>query len=101
MKLLLVQNPSFRLADQLESLFPGSKHVKDFNLTEDDDEEVWDFAAREGYTSVFKGFRFHVMHCTSRYSTKGDIYWLRELSSLLAEPIKSKISQITPRNRWS
>ena len=44
MKLLLDQNLSYLLVASLESAFPGSKHVKEFGLTEADDESLWRFS---------------------------------------------------------
>jgi predicted nuclease of predicted toxin-antitoxin system len=58
MKLLLDQNLSFRLIPKLDSLFPASKHVKDFGLTEDDDQRIWDLAADQGFTIVTKDADF-------------------------------------------
>jgi predicted nuclease of predicted toxin-antitoxin system len=37
MKLFFDQNLSFKLPPSLNSAFPGSKHVKDFDLTRKDD----------------------------------------------------------------
>ena len=53
MKLLLDQNLSFRLINQLSKTFPGSKHVKDFGLTEADDEQIWGYAAKNS-TLLFR-----------------------------------------------
>ncbi len=58
MKLLLDQNLSFRLTGQLSLNFPGSRHVKDFGLTEADDELIWEFAAKEEYVIVSKDSDF-------------------------------------------
>jgi len=48
------------LGDLLASnqLFPGSKHVKDFGLTGDDDEAIWDLALCEQFTIVSKDADF-------------------------------------------
>jgi len=44
MKLVFDPNLSFKLAPILDSVFPGSKHVKDFGLTGNDDEAIWELA---------------------------------------------------------
>ncbi len=54
MKLLLDQHLSFRLLTSLDLEFPGSKHVKDFKLTQVDDEVIWRFASENGFVIVFK-----------------------------------------------
>lgn len=58
MRLLLDQNLSQRLLPRLDPCFPGSKHVKDFGLTGDDDERIWRFAAAEGFILVSKDADF-------------------------------------------
>ena len=58
MKLLLDQNLSQRLLPRLMAHFPESKHVKDFGLTGDDDERIWQFAAQEGYILISKDSDF-------------------------------------------
>ena len=59
MKLLLDQNLSQRLIARLPALFDGSKHVKDFGMTGDDDERIWRFAAEEGFVLVSKDSDFY------------------------------------------
>ena len=58
MKLLLDQNVSYRLIASLSQAFPGSRHVKDFDLTQEEDEEIWRFAAEHGYVIVSKDSDF-------------------------------------------
>ena len=58
MKLLLDQNLSSKLIPLLDSAFPGSKHVKDFSLTREDDRDIWSFAAKNGFTIVSKDADF-------------------------------------------
>jgi predicted nuclease of predicted toxin-antitoxin system len=50
----LDQNLSFRLLPALALAFPGSKHVKDCGLSRADDEEIWRFAADNGFVIVSK-----------------------------------------------
>ena len=54
MKVLLDQNLSFRLVELFLSRFPGSRHVRDFGLTADDDEHIWALAKTEGFVIVTK-----------------------------------------------
>lgn len=58
MKLLLDQNLSFRLLAKVEGLFPSSRHVKDFGLTGDDDERIWNLARDQGFAIVTKDYDF-------------------------------------------
>jgi predicted nuclease of predicted toxin-antitoxin system len=57
-KLLLDQNLSFRLVAGLAGCFPGSAHVKDFGLTGDDDERIWNLAREQGFVIVTKDSDF-------------------------------------------
>ena len=58
MKLLFDQNLSFRLVPALSGAFPGSKHLKDFDLTREQDGPLWSFAAENGFTIVSKDSDF-------------------------------------------
>jgi len=58
MKLLLDQNLSFKLVPAVSVAFPGSKHLKDFDLTREDDKTIWSFAAENGFTIVSKDSDF-------------------------------------------
>ena len=58
MKLLLDQNLSFRLIGTLSSVFPDSKHVKDFDLIRAPDSAVWSFARENGFAVVSKDADF-------------------------------------------
>ena len=58
MKLLFDQNLSFKLPPRLNSAFPDSKHVKDFGLTGNDDEAIWQLALEQGFVIVSKDSDF-------------------------------------------
>lgn len=58
MKLVLDQNLSFKLTPSLDQAFPGSKHVKDFGLTGNDDEAIWKLAKDHNFTIVSKDSDF-------------------------------------------
>ena len=53
-RLLFDQNLSAKLVRRLADLFPGSAHVRDFELSRADDEAVWVRAAAEGFAIVTK-----------------------------------------------
>ena len=58
MKLVFDQNLSFKLISILDSVFPGSKHVKDFGLTGNDDEAIWVLALEQSFVIVSKDTDF-------------------------------------------
>lgn len=59
MKLLLDENLSYRIVRHIESTFPGSAHVKDYNLITASDLDIWEFAKRNSFTLVSKDSDFH------------------------------------------
>lgn len=58
MKLLFDQNLSFKLVSAMAPVSPGSKHLSDFDLTYEQDESIWSFAAKKGFTIVSKDSDF-------------------------------------------
>ena len=54
MTLLLDQNLSFKLVPEISAAFPGSGHLRDFDLTREDGEPIWNFAAEHGFAIVSK-----------------------------------------------
>ena len=58
MKLFLDQNLSFRMLKNLQGFFPGSRHVKDFGFTGDNDEDIWNFSAKNDFIIVSKDSDF-------------------------------------------
>lgn len=70
MKLLLDQHISFRLLRLLDAEFPGSRHVKDFNLTEVDDEVIWQFAIENDFVIVSKDLDFFHRSAVRGYPPK-------------------------------
>ena len=55
---LLDENLPPRLADVLQSEFSGSIHVHSCGLGSADDETIWEYARREGFTIVSKDSDF-------------------------------------------
>lgn len=75
MKLLFDQNLSFRLAEALDDLFPGSTQVRLVGLDRADDLTVWSRAAQDGYALVSQDSDFAEL-ATLRGSPP-KVIWLR------------------------
>jgi predicted nuclease of predicted toxin-antitoxin system len=60
-RLLLDENLSPRLASELSGQFPGSLHVRDVELIGQSDQQIWSFAAENGYTIVTKDDDFRAL----------------------------------------
>ena len=52
MKLLLDQNLSWKLVDQLQESYPGTTHIKTVLSTETDDPDIWLYAIEKGFIIV-------------------------------------------------
>jgi len=70
MKLLLDQNLSRRIPSVIGDLFPESDHVARHGLDRVSDEEVWSFAAKEGFVIVSKDSDFHQMSLVRGFPPK-------------------------------
>jgi predicted nuclease of predicted toxin-antitoxin system len=57
-KLLLDQNLSPRLIQELSALYAESVHIRDIGLHRADDESVWSYAAEHAFTLVSKDSDF-------------------------------------------
>jgi len=75
MKLLFDENLSFRLASQLDDLFPGSVHVETVTPRGTPDEEVWQIAREQGYTLISKDNDFRQLAFLRGAPPK--VIWLR------------------------
>lgn len=75
MKLLLDQNISRKLADELEDLFPRSNHVFLLGLHKASDEEIWDYARINGFTIITQDSDFNERSLVYGYPPK--VIWLR------------------------
>lgn len=75
MRLLFDQNLSFRLADSLADVYPGSSHVRNLRLDEADDNDIWRYAAENGFIIVSKDSDFHQMSLLYGHPPK--MVWLR------------------------
>ena len=57
--LLFDHNLSPRLVRLLSDVYPECSHVRDLNMQQSSDTEVWNYAADNGYTIVSKDSDFH------------------------------------------
>lgn len=105
MKLLFDQNLSFRLAAALSPAFPGSKHLKDFGLTHEQDGPIWSFAAKNEFTIVSKDSDFvhlsmvrghppKVVHvrlgnCSTQHITERLVSDVQTIKDFIADPDES------------
>lgn len=58
MKLLFDENLSPRLAKAVTDLYPGSCHLRDCGLRGASDENIWKYAAENGFAIVSKDSDF-------------------------------------------
>jgi len=75
MKLLFDQNISFRVLKGLQNIFPFVKQVRELNLENSTDREIWEYAKREGYTIVTFDSDFYDLTIVLGIPPK--IIWLR------------------------
>jgi predicted nuclease of predicted toxin-antitoxin system len=75
MKLLFDHNLSYKLVGRLADLFPDSEHVRNVNLHEADDREVWDYTRTNGFAIVSKDEDFHQL--SFLYGAPPKVVWAR------------------------
>jgi len=75
MKLLFDQNLSYRSVPALESLYPGSVHIRDVGLAMADDETVWSYAKQHGLIIVSKDTDFY--HRSILFGHPPKVVWVR------------------------
>ena len=75
MKLLFDQNISFRVVKGLQNIFPGAKQVRELNLENSTDREIWEYAKREDYTIVTFDSDFYDLTLVLGIPPK--VIWLR------------------------
>ena len=59
MKLLLDQNLSDKIPSKIQDLYPETTHVKWLQLERAGDQQIWDFAAQNGFVIVSKDSDFY------------------------------------------
>ena len=52
MKILFDQNISFRLVRKINDIFPFAKQVRELNLENSTDRQIWEFAKKNDYTII-------------------------------------------------
>ena len=75
MTLLLDQNLSHRLVENLASLYPDSSHVRMHGLNTAEDEKVWDFARQHSFMIVSKDSDLYQRSLSYGFPTK--VIWIR------------------------
>lgn len=75
MKLLLDQNISFRIANKIQDIFPGSGQVSELGLENSKDSQIWKFARENGYAIVTFDSDFYDLGLLQGASPK--VIWLR------------------------
>jgi len=82
-KLLFDENLPPHLAGVLQEQFPGSAHVHSCMLGSADDEAIWEYAKREGFTIVSKDSDFQERSVLRGGPPK--VIWLRISNSTTTE----------------
>ena len=89
-KILVDQNISFRVVRILDDLYPGMTHIKDLGLVDAGDNEIYEFAAENGFDiltfdgdfcdmNVTKGFKIKIIHLRlQNQTTKNIVKFLRD-----------------------
>ena len=96
MKLLLDENLSHRLVAELSEIFPGSVHVREVGLASASDDDVWQYAARNGLAIVSKDADFHQRSFVEGFPPK--VIWIRRGNCTTAEIgdlLRRRSSEIT------
>ncbi len=75
MKLLLDHNLSPRLVSRLSHLYPGTAHVRDFELQSAHDEPIWKFAIEHEFSIISKDSDFHQLAFVEGPPPK--VIWIR------------------------
>ncbi|MFT4927672.1 MAG: putative nuclease of putative toxin-antitoxin system [Phenylobacterium sp.] len=75
MKLLLDNNLSHRLVARIIDLYPESSHVMTVGLDEAEDEEIWDYAKKNGFTIVTKDADYDDLSLVK--GTPPKVIWLK------------------------
>lgn len=70
MKLLFDQNLSWRLPTHLADIFPESSHVREVDLKESEDLNIWEFAKEQNFVIVSKDKDFQERSLVYGYPPK-------------------------------
>ncbi|MCX6279783.1 MAG: DUF5615 family PIN-like protein [Bacteroidetes bacterium] len=75
MKLLFDQNISFRVVKQLRDIFSGCKQVRELNLENSTDRQIWEYAKDNGFVIVT--FDSDFFDLTILFGIPPKVIWLR------------------------
>lgn len=75
MKLLLDNNLSPRIAAALQRAYPGTAHVREFELQRAPDTRIWEFAKSQGFVIASKDADFHQR--SFLYGPPPKVVWIR------------------------
>jgi predicted nuclease of predicted toxin-antitoxin system len=75
MKLLFDENLSYKLADRIADLFPGSSHVSREQLLQAQDREIWEYAKRNEFCIVTADADFYEL--ATALGPPPKVVWLR------------------------
>jgi predicted nuclease of predicted toxin-antitoxin system len=75
MKLLFDQNISFRIIEKISDSFPGSQQVRQINLENCKDIEIWEYAKKNDYVIVTFDSDFYDLSVIKGIPPK--VIWLR------------------------
>jgi len=89
MKLLFDQNISFRVVKQLSDIFRGSKQVRELNLENSSDRQIWEYAKDNGFVIVT--FDSDFFDLTLLFGIPPKIIWLRFGNTSTSNLIKNLI----------
>ena len=90
MKLLLDQNLSWRLLQEINASFPGSAQIRLLGMETATDAALWTFARNEGYTIVTKDSDF--VELSTLYGPPPKVIWLK-LGNVSSNLVRSKLSE--------
>ena len=96
MKLLVDQNISPRVVSAVEPRFPGSVHVRDLELAQAPDSQVWEFARTHGFAILSKDADFHQRSLVLGHPPK--VIWIRRgncATGEIIEVLDSYASQVS------
>lgn len=94
MKLLLDQNLSHKLIQQLSDVYPGAVHVRDVGLESADDEAVWEYAKQNGLVILSKDADFRQRSFLYGHPPKA--VWVR-VGNCSTQDIESFLRASAPR----
>lgn len=90
MKLLIDENISYRIVKLLEEQFPGAIHINQVDQQRMTDQQIWDYAKKEGFIIVTYDEDFNDLQTLLGFPPK--VIWLR-FGNATTKMIASKIME--------